>query len=68
LKNKIVQQSLYAREVGRMMPVTPALRGIWNAMKPAYQAIINGSMSPEEASARMQRDAEKFINEMYEKY
>ena len=68
LNNKLVQQSLYAREVGRMMPVTPALRGIWNAMKPAYQAIINGSMSPEEASAKMQRDAEKFINEMYQRY
>jgi len=66
--NELVQASLYAREVGRMMPTTPALRGVWNAMKPSYQAIINGSISPEEASAKMQKDAEKFIAEMFQQY
>ena len=66
--NELVQASLYAREVGRMMPTTPALRGVWNAMKPSYQAIINGSLSPEEASAKMQKDAEKFIAEMFQQY
>lgn len=68
LNDKIVQASLYAREVGRMMPTTPVLRGIWNAMKPSYQGIINGVMTPAEASEKMQADAEQFVKEMYEEY
>jgi maltose-binding protein MalE len=48
-----------------MMPTTPALRGIWNAMKPAYQGIISGAMEPAIASRKMQSDAEEFIAEMY---
>jgi arabinogalactan oligomer/maltooligosaccharide transport system permease protein len=65
LNNELVQASLEAREVGRMMPTTPALRGIWNAMKPAYQGIISGAMEPAIASRKMQSDAEEFIAEMY---
>jgi arabinogalactan oligomer/maltooligosaccharide transport system permease protein len=66
LNNELAQASLHVRNAGKLMPTTPALRGIWNAMKPAYQAIINGSLAPDKAAAKMQKDAEKFLAEMFE--
>lgn len=59
-------QSLSQLEVGRPMPVVPELRAVWDAMRPAYQSVLGGSLSPEEAAAQMQRDAELKIREMNE--
>ncbi|MFZ5432902.1 MAG: extracellular solute-binding protein, partial [Calditrichota bacterium] len=59
-------ESLAQLEVGRMMPVAPELRAIWDAMRPAYQSVLGGSLSPEQAAAQMQADAEKKIREMNE--
>ena len=49
---------------GRRMPVVPEMRAIWDAMRPAYQNVLNGETTPEAAARRMQEDAEKKIAEM----
>jgi len=48
------------------MPIDPAMRAIWDAMRPAYQSVINGTMTPKQAAEAMQREAEKKIAEMFE--
>lgn len=59
-------ESLSQLEAGRPMPIVPELRAIWDAMRPAYQSVLGGALSPEEAARRMQKDAEAKIREMNE--
>ncbi len=72
LKNEIVandplvQASIWQAEVGRPMPVVPELRAIWDAMRPYYQAVLGGTISPEDAALGMQKLAIKKIEEMNE--
>jgi maltose-binding protein MalE len=72
LKSKIVKNdpliraSIAQMEVGRPMPVVPELRAIWDAMRPYYQAVLGGTISPEEAAREMQSLAIKKIEEMNE--
>lgn len=65
-KNTLVQSSLWQAEVGKPMPVVPELRAIWDSMRPYYQAVLGGTMTPEEASIGMQQLAIKKIEEMNE--
>jgi len=66
IDNEIVKASMSQLEVGRPMPVFPELRPIWDAMRPPYQAVLGGSMTPEDAAKEMQSLAEKKIEEMNE--
>lgn len=59
----ILQQSIYQLEVGKPMPVVTELRWIWDAMRPAYQAIFTNEITPVQAAEKMQRDALKLIRE-----
>ena len=52
-------------ENGRLMPVATELRAVWDGMRPAYQAVLGGSLEPDAAAERMQRDAEGFIESMH---
>ena len=52
-------------ENGRLMPVVTELRAVWDGMRPAYQAVLGGSLSPADAAGRMQQDAEQFIATMH---
>lgn len=52
-----LRTSLAQLENGRLMPVATELRAVWDAMKPNYQGLLAGSMTPSEAAAAMQRDA-----------
>jgi arabinogalactan oligomer/maltooligosaccharide transport system permease protein len=61
-----MKESLSQLEAGRAMPVVPELRAVWDAMRPAYQAVLGGYLSPEEAATQMQKDAEQKIREMNE--
>lgn len=61
-----VAQSLSQFEVGKAMPTVPELRAVWDAMRASYQSVLGGSLSPENAAAKMQRDAEQKIQEMNE--
>ncbi len=66
LSNEIVRESEYQMEVGRPMPIIPELRAIWDAMRPAYQAVLGGTDTPEHAARSMQKNAIEKIREMNE--
>ena len=59
----LVGPSLDQLRVGVLMPPVTELRWIWDAMRPAYQAIFTGRLSPERAAAEMQALAIKLIKE-----
>lgn len=61
-----VAESLSQFEVGKAMPIVPELRAVWDAMRSSYQSVLGGYLTPEEAAAKMQRDAEVKIREMNE--
>ena len=52
-------------ELGRLMPVDTELRAVWDGMRPAYQAVLGGTLEPAAAAARMQADALRFIEVMH---
>ena len=64
--NDIMKNSLVQIERGRTMPVVPELRAIWDAMRPAYQAVLGGARTPEQAAHDMQQLALQKIREMNE--
>ncbi|MCK5833370.1 extracellular solute-binding protein [bacterium] len=64
--NPIVKASIKQLEVGKAMPVRPELRAIWDAMRPPYQGVLGGSITPKDAANEMQELAEKKIQEMNE--
>jgi maltose-binding protein MalE len=51
---------------GRLMPIEPEMRAVWDAMRPYYQSVLNGEMEPTEAALAMQTRAERTIQEMTE--
>lgn len=65
-KNEILINSKRQIELGKAMPIVPEMRAIWDAMRPPYQAVLGGAMSPEQAAIQMQNDAVKKIQEMNE--
>jgi len=64
--NEILKNSAIQIRRGRTMPVVPELRAIWDAMRPAYQAVLGGASTPEEAARDMQELALRKIKEMNE--
>lgn len=61
-----VAESLSQFEVGKAMPIVPELRAVWDAMRASYQSVLGGNLTPEDAAAKMQSDAEMKIREMNE--
>ncbi len=61
--NELVRQSIYQLEVGKLLPMVTELRWIWDAMRPSYQGIFTGQVSPAQAAQAMQLTAEKLIKE-----
>ncbi len=64
--NRLIQHSLYQLEVARPMSIEPEMRAIWDAMRPGYQSLFAGTMTPEEAARNMQALALRKIKEMKE--
>lgn len=62
-QNEIIRSSINQMEVGTLMPVVTELRWIWDAMRPSYQSIFTGQVSPAQAAKDMQALAEKLIKE-----
>ena len=62
----VIATSIRQVEYGRAMPVIPEMRAIWDAMRPAYQNVLGGGMTPAEGAAYMQKLAEQKIAELYE--
>ena len=65
-KNEILRNSQIQIDRGKLMPVVPEMRAIWDSMRPSYQAVLNGAKTPEEAAREMQRAALQRIREMNE--
>ena len=61
--NEIIRSSIHQMEVGTLMPVVTELRWIWDAMRPSYQSIFTGRLTPVQAAREMQSLAEKLIKE-----
>ncbi|MCU0643025.1 MAG: extracellular solute-binding protein [bacterium] len=61
--NELISSSIYQLEVGTLMPVVTELRWIWDAMRPGYQSIFTGRLTPVQAAKEMQALAEKLIKE-----
>jgi arabinogalactan oligomer/maltooligosaccharide transport system permease protein len=59
-----LQASLAQLENGRLMPVETELRAVWDAMRPPYQALLGGAMTPESAAAAMQQGALEKIQQI----
>jgi maltose-binding protein MalE len=64
LHDPILKASQDQISVGRPMPVNTEMRVIWDAMRPAYQSVLNGRLTPEQAARQMQKVAEQKIREM----
>jgi len=64
--NEILRNSRIQIDHGRPMPVVPELRAIWDAMRPAYQSVLAGTMTAEQAGREMQALALRRIREMNE--
>jgi maltose-binding protein MalE len=64
--NPLLEVSQRQIALGRPMPVRPEMRAIWDAMRPAYQLVLNGALSPEAAARQMQELAVRKIQEMRE--
>jgi arabinogalactan oligomer / maltooligosaccharide transport system substrate-binding protein/arabinogalactan oligomer / maltooligosaccharide transport system permease protein len=64
--NEILKNSAIQIEHGRTMPVVPELRAIWDSMRPGYQAVLGGALTPEQAATEMQQLAIQKIKELNE--
>jgi len=64
--DEILRNSAIQISRGRPMPVVAELRAIWDAMRPGYQAVLGGSLTPQEAADAMQALALTKIREMNE--
>jgi maltose-binding protein MalE len=66
MKDETIRASRDQIDKGRLMPIVPEMRAIWDAMRPNYQSVLNGELTPEEAAARMQVRAVTMIERMRE--
>lgn len=66
LSNDLLLNSMLQIKRGRPMPVVPEMRAVWDAMRPGYQAVMGGALSPEEAARQMQALALRKIRDMNE--
>lgn len=65
IKGDVTLQASWDQLVkGRLMPVVPEMRVIWDVMRPGLQQVVSGSATPAEAAARMQQQALRKIEEM----
>lgn len=61
-----IAQSLAELRLGRPMPIIPEMRAVWDALRPAYQSVLGGYLTPEAAARQAQRLSEEKIREMNE--
>lgn len=59
--DELMQVSIATIDKTVPMYIVPEMRAVWDAMRPNLEAVINGQMTPEEAAAKMQKDAEQGI-------
>jgi arabinogalactan oligomer / maltooligosaccharide transport system substrate-binding protein len=64
MADPIIAQSAEALAVGVPQPVNVEMRCLFDAVKQEYQAVMNGSSTPEESAANAQDFAEECIEEL----
>lgn len=60
-----LQASLAQLKNGRLMPTETELRAVWDGMRPPYQAVLGGDMTPAEAAKTMQRETLSKIEQIH---
>jgi len=60
-----LQASQQQLQRGRLMPVDTEMRAIWDSMRPAYQFLLGGNITPQQAAEQMQRQALQSIELMH---
>jgi maltose-binding protein MalE len=66
MNDPLIKQSLYQFQVARSIPIVPEVRAVWDALRPFYQGVLNGTLTPEEAAEKAQKEAEKKIRELWQ--
>ncbi|MBA4251429.1 MAG: maltose/maltodextrin transport permease-like protein [Chlorobiaceae bacterium] len=66
LNDPILINSKRQIDLGTPLPIVTEMRAIWDAMRPAYQSVLGGSITPEAATKEMQLTAERKIRELRE--
>ena len=61
LADELMAASRVQIDKGRLMPIVPEMRFIWDAVRPYYQSVLNGETSPASAAHDMQRQATREI-------
>jgi arabinogalactan oligomer / maltooligosaccharide transport system permease protein len=59
----LIQKSIEQLLVGKLSPVVTELQWVYDAMRPAYQGIFTGAITPQEAAVQMQQSAKKLFLE-----
>ena len=65
LSNELIVDSMRQIDLGRAMPLHPALRQIWDGARGPYQLVMNGAVSAEQGAKMMQEQAEKLIRDTF---
>ncbi len=65
-QNSLIKKSAEIINVGRPMPIIPEMRAIWDALREQYQAVLGGTISPEQAAKNSQVNALNQIKVMNE--
>ncbi|GLI56096.1 maltose ABC transporter substrate-binding protein [Propionigenium maris DSM 9537] len=63
--DELMQVSIATIDKTVPMYIVPEMRAVWDAMRPNLEGVINGQMTPEEAAAKMQADAEQGIRTIH---
>ncbi len=66
INDPVIKASIQQIEVGQLMPIIPEMRAVWDAMRPALQSVLGGSMTPKQAAKYQQKLALEKIASMYE--
>jgi arabinogalactan oligomer / maltooligosaccharide transport system permease protein len=65
-EDEILQNSRRQIELGTPMPIITEMRAIWDAIRPVYQGVLSGAISPEKGAEEMQKNGQIKIREMRE--
>ena len=60
-----LRASLAQLKNGRLMPVDTELRAVWDAMRPSYQGLLAGAVTPADAAREMQSQAVQKIAQIH---
>ncbi len=66
LGDSVLQNSRRQIDLGIALPIVTEMRAIWDAMRPAYQAVLGGSITAPKAAEEMQKAAIVKIKELRE--